>query len=114
MEDLTNGLEKYMSTQVLQYKGEENEKMGMVDRETAREIAKVAASELAIHITEKIGEIRGDLRELRACIPGLIAEQIQACKLHQENRRRWSIGTILTIAGLIIANGLSAWAVFGG
>lgn len=95
-------------------KGAENETMEMVDRETAREIAKVAATELAVHVTAEMGEIRGDLRELKACIPGLIAKEIKTCQTHQEKRRRWGIGTILTVIGIGFANGIAAWAVFGG
>jgi hypothetical protein len=88
--------------------------MEMVDRETAREIAKVAAAELAVHVTAEMGEIRGDFRELKACIPGLIAEQIRACQVHQERRRRWSIGSLLTIVGICSSLGIGVAALIGG
>lgn len=52
------------------------------------------------------GQIRleDDNKLLRAQLPGLIAEQVKACQIHQERRRRWNIGTWLTVFGLILAN----------
>lgn len=52
------------------------------------------------------GQIRleDDNNLLRAQLPQLIAEQVKACQLHQERRRRWNIGTWLAVLALIIGN----------
>jgi hypothetical protein len=92
----------------------------MVDKETTKEIAKLAVLELDLEVTREIAEVktevvgmRGEVQALKAKIPTLIANEIRTCQRHQERRRRWSVGTLITIIGLVVANGIAFWAKFG-
>jgi hypothetical protein len=93
----------------------------MVDKDTTKEIAKLAVLELDLEVTKEISEVktevvgmRGEVRALEAKIPMLIAKEIRSCQQHQEKRRRWSIGTLLTIIGIGGSFGVGIAALFGG
>lgn len=93
----------------------------MVDKETTKEIAKLAVLELDLEVTKEISEVktevvgmRGELKALEAKIPTLIAKEIRSCQQHQEKRRWRSIGTLLTILGIGSSLGIGIAALIGG
>jgi hypothetical protein len=93
----------------------------MEDLEMTKAIARAAAMEVDLEVAkelsgvrEEVAGVRGEIRALKASLSGMIAKEIKDCQAHQEKRRSRKLGTWLTIIGLVAANGIALWAMFGG